>query len=157
MSGALTDDSGSRTAGGGCCGVPDLLYRKLQPEITIGSELCEVTTVIERLRSDPEVVSRIHGREAAFLITMREALMNAITHGNRRNPSRKVHVRYSCEPDNSLLISIRDEGDGFDPSSVPIPKDTGEDQRRGIHLMSSFVLLWMKLGFEEMARKFTCE
>jgi serine/threonine-protein kinase RsbW len=111
----------------------------LQTEITIGSELCEVTTLIERLRSDPEVLSRIHGREAAFLMAMREALMNAITHGNRRTPSKKVHVRYSCEPDNSLLISIRDEGDGFDPSSVPIPKDTGEDQRRGIHLMTSFM------------------
>jgi anti-sigma regulatory factor (Ser/Thr protein kinase) len=112
---------------------------QLQTEITTGSELCEVTTLIERLRSDPEVVSRIHGRQAAFLIAMREALMNAITHGNRRTPSKKVHVRCSCEPDNSLLISIRDEGDGFDPSSVPIPKETGGDQRRGIRLMTSFM------------------
>ena len=107
---------------------------QLQTEITIGSQSCEVTTVIERLRTDPEVLSRIHGREAAFLIAMREALMNAITHGNRGIPSKKVHVRYSCEPDSSLLISIRDEGDGFDPNSVPIPKNTGEDQRRGFIL-----------------------
>ena len=112
---------------------------QLHTEITIGSQLWEVATVIERLRSDPEVLSRIHGREAAFLMAMREALVNAVTHGNGRNPSRKVYVRYVCEPDNSLLISIRDEGDGFDPSSVPIPKETGEDQRRGIRLMTSFM------------------
>jgi anti-sigma regulatory factor (Ser/Thr protein kinase) len=115
------------------------MANQLQTEIAIGSQLGEIAGVIERLRSDPQLLSRIHGREAAFLIAMREALMNAVTHGNRSDASRKVYVQYSCEPDNSLLIVIRDEGDGFDPSSVPIPKDLGEDRRRGIHLMTSYM------------------
>jgi anti-sigma regulatory factor (Ser/Thr protein kinase) len=109
----------------------------VQTEITMASQLSDIATVIERLRSDQEVLSRIHGREAAFLIAMREALVNAVTHGNRHDTSRAVYVQYVCEPDNSLSIVIRDEGDGFDPSSVPIPKDLGEDRRRGIHLMTS--------------------
>jgi anti-sigma regulatory factor (Ser/Thr protein kinase) len=54
---------------------------------------------------------------------MREALVNAVTHGNCHDTSRKVYVQYTCEPDDSLSILIRDEGDGFDPSIVPIPKD----------------------------------
>ena len=115
------------------------MANQLPTEITMASQVGEIATVIERLRSDPQVSSRIQGREAAFLIAVREALMNAVTHGNRRDSSRKVYVRCNCEPDDSLLISIRDEGDGFDPSSVPIPKDTGGDQRRGIHLMTSFM------------------
>ena len=110
---------------------------QLQTEITIGSKLGEVAIVIESLRSDPEVSSRILGREGAFSIAMREALVNAIIHGNRHDPSRKVYVRCSCELDNSLSILIRDEGDGFDPSSVPIPKDIGQDRGYGIHLMTS--------------------
>jgi anti-sigma regulatory factor (Ser/Thr protein kinase) len=93
--------------------------------------------VIERLQSDPELVSRIRGREAAFVIAMREALANAVTHGNRHHGFKKVYVQYTCEPDNSLSILIRDEGDGFDSSEVPIPKDMGQDISRGIYLMTS--------------------
>jgi anti-sigma regulatory factor (Ser/Thr protein kinase) len=113
------------------------LANQLQTEITMGSQLGEIAAVIERLRSDPELRSRIYGREAAFLIAMREALANAVTHGNHHDASRKVYVQYICEPDGSVSILIRDEGDGFDPSDVPIPNDMGEDSRRGIHLMTS--------------------
>jgi anti-sigma regulatory factor (Ser/Thr protein kinase) len=113
------------------------MANQLPTEITMASQLSEIATVIEWLRSDPELSSRIHGRDAAFLIAMREALVNAVTHGNRHDPSRKVYVQYVCQPDDSLSIVIRDEGAGFDPSSVPIPKDMGEDSKRGIHLMAS--------------------
>ena len=110
---------------------------QLQTEIGMRSQLGEIADVIERLRSDPEVLARICGREAAFVIAMREALANAVTHGNRHDGFKKVYVQYTCEPDNSLSILIRDEGDGFDPNDVPIPKDIGEDNRRGIYLMTS--------------------
>jgi anti-sigma regulatory factor (Ser/Thr protein kinase) len=115
------------------------MANQLQTEIAMGSQLGEIAGVIERLRSDPQLLTRIHGREAAFLIAMREALVNAVTHGNRYDASRKVHVYYTCEPDDSLSIVIRDEGDGFDPNRVPIPKDLAEDRRRGIHLMTSYM------------------
>jgi serine/threonine-protein kinase RsbW len=115
------------------------MANQLQTEIAMGSQLGEIAGVIERLRSDPELLSRICDREAAFLIAMREALINAVTHGNRYDASRKVYVQYACEPDNSLSILIRDEGDGFDPNDVPMPKDMGEDSRRGIHLMISYM------------------
>ena len=110
---------------------------QLQTEIGMRSQLGEIADVIERLRSDPELLARICGREAAFVIAMREALANAVTHGNRHDGFKKVYVQYTCEPDNSLSILIRDEGDGFDPNDVPIPKDMGEDDRRGIYLMTS--------------------
>src|ERR1700691_3328043 len=115
------------------------MSNQLPTEIAMASQVGEIATVIERLRSDPQLLSRIHGREAAFLIAMREALVNAVTHGNHYDASRKVYVQYTCEPGNSLSILIRDEGDGFDPSSVPIPKDLREDRRRGIHLMTSYM------------------
>jgi anti-sigma regulatory factor (Ser/Thr protein kinase) len=77
------------------------------------------------------LLSQIRRREAAFLIAMREALANAVTHGNRRDGFKKVYVQYTCEPDNSLSILIRDEGDGFDSSDVPIPKDIWEKTTDG--------------------------
>jgi anti-sigma regulatory factor (Ser/Thr protein kinase) len=113
------------------------MVNELRTEIAMRSQLGEIADVIERLRSDPELVSRIRGREAAFVIAMREALANAVAHGNHHDGFKKVYVQYTCEPDNSLSILIRDEGDGFDSSEVPIPKDMGQDISRGIYLMTS--------------------
>ena len=73
------------------------MANQLPTEITMRSQLSEIAGVIERLRSDPELLSRINGREGAFLIAMREALVNAVTHGNCHDTSRKVHVQYVCE------------------------------------------------------------
>jgi anti-sigma regulatory factor (Ser/Thr protein kinase) len=109
----------------------------LLTEITMESRLSEIPAVIEKLRSDPELRYRIDGRESAFLIAMREALANAVTHGNHREASRRVYVQYACEPDDALSIVIRDEGDGFDPRNVLTPKDIGGKHRRGIYLMTS--------------------
>jgi anti-sigma regulatory factor (Ser/Thr protein kinase) len=113
------------------------MANQLPTEITMRSRLSEIAGVIERLRSDPELLSRINGREGAFLIAMREALVNAVTHGIHRDDSKQVYVQYTCEPDSPLSILIRDEGAGFDPNDVPIPKDIREDSIRGIHLMTS--------------------
>jgi anti-sigma regulatory factor (Ser/Thr protein kinase) len=104
---------------------------QLQIEIAIRSQLGEIADVIEKLRSDPELLSRIYGREAAFHVAMREALANAVTHGNRHDGFKRVYVEYTCEPDNTLSILVRDEGDGFDPNDVPIPKRYGRRQQPG--------------------------
>jgi hypothetical protein len=46
---------------------------ELPTEITMASQLAEIAPVMERLQSDPEMRSRIDGREAAFQISMWEA------------------------------------------------------------------------------------
>ncbi len=70
-----------------------------------------------------------------------EAIVNAIVHGNKLDPHKKVHV--SCEVTPQLArIRITDEGDGFDPGRVP--DCTAEDRLempggRGVMLMKSFM------------------
>ncbi|MFN9369291.1 MAG: ATP-binding protein [Planctomycetia bacterium] len=70
-----------------------------------------------------------------------EAIVNAILHGNRLDPSKKVHV--VCEVSGDLFrIDIADEGAGFDPALIP---DCTADDRlavpsgRGVMLMRSFM------------------
>ena len=106
-------------------------------EIEMESRLSLIPAMIEKLRSDPEVRSRIEGREADFCIATSEALANAITHGSRNEPSKKVYVRWICEPNGALSILIQDEGNGFNPGDIATPKDIGEDRNRGIRLMRS--------------------
>ena len=77
----------------------------------------------------------------AVHLAVEEAIVNAIVHGNKLDPAKRVHV--SCEVTPHLArIRITDEGDGFDPSRVP---DCTADDRlempggRGVMLMKSFM------------------
>jgi anti-sigma regulatory factor (Ser/Thr protein kinase) len=109
----------------------------LLKEISMESRLSLIPALVDKLRSDPELRSRMEGCELSFYVAVSEALANAVTHGNHNDPSRKVYVRYTCESDDELSILIRDEGGGFNPGSVPMPKDIGEDRNLEIWLMRS--------------------
>jgi anti-sigma regulatory factor (Ser/Thr protein kinase) len=109
----------------------------LSREISMESRLSLIPATVDELRSDPELRSRLEGRELGFYVAVSEALANAVTHGNHNDPSRKVYVRYTCEPDDELSILIRDEGGGFNPGNVSMPKDIQEDRNLGIWLMRS--------------------
>jgi serine/threonine-protein kinase RsbW len=71
-------------------------------------------------------------------IALREALANAIFHGNGSRPEKKVFLRCYGDPGNGILLAIRDEGPGFDPAAVPDPRLKERLQLphgRGIFLM----------------------
>ncbi len=55
-------------------------------------------------------------------LAVREALTNAIIHGNRCDPGKAVRVRVELRNGRGLLISIKDTGQGFDPNRVPDPR-----------------------------------
>jgi len=72
-------------------------------------------------------------------IALREALANAIIHGNEYHNSKQVFVRCYGAPGRALLIIVRDEGPGFVPEDVPDPRD--EDR---MHLHHGRGLLLMR-------------
>lgn len=53
--------------------------------------------------------------QSTFSTALREAVGNAIQHGNQRDPDKAVHVQYLHNPDR-ITVVVRDEGDGFDPA-----------------------------------------
>ena len=53
-------------------------------------------------------------------LAFEEAITNAIRHGNRLDPNKKVDVEFRCD-DQEVVIQITDEGPGFDPTQVPDP------------------------------------
>jgi len=54
-------------------------------------------------------------------LALREALANAIVHGNSSDPSTSVRICVGIEPDCNVLIIVKDAGSGFDPSQLPNP------------------------------------
>jgi serine/threonine-protein kinase RsbW len=74
-------------------------------------------------------------------LALEEALVNAIKHGNGMDPDKRVHVECFINA-KRVRIVIQDEGEGFDPSSVPDPTADENLERpcgRGIMLMKSFM------------------
>jgi serine/threonine-protein kinase RsbW len=71
-------------------------------------------------------------------IALVEALANAMNHGNMGRPRRRIFLRCYGGPDLGVLIAVRDQGQGFDPNSVPDPR-TADRLRlrhgRGLFLM----------------------
>ncbi len=58
---------------------------------------------------------------ANVLTCLSEAVVNAITHGNRENPDKKVYVNLEVIEEKRLIFTISDEGEGFDFNTLPDP------------------------------------
>lgn len=74
-------------------------------------------------------------------VAVREAVANAIKHGNRQEAGKKVEVDLALE-EGDLLIRIQDRGAGFDPAALGDPFDPSnllKPSGRGIFFMRKFM------------------
>ena len=81
--------------------------------------------------------------DAAYGVDMavREAVTNAVLHGNRRDESKTVEVSFRSTP-GEIEITVRDQGQGFDPAMVPDPTDPQnllKTSGRGLLFMRTFM------------------
>lgn len=58
---------------------------------------------------------------ANVLTCLSEATVNAIIHGNKENPDKKVYINLEVVEDKRLIFTVSDEGDGFDFNNLPDP------------------------------------
>lgn len=117
-----------------------------------------LTSKIESLREIERIVDEISARYdlgaevyGNILIASLEAVNNAITHGNKLNPDKKVEVVFEIDK-NKLTIKTRDSGVGFDYENVPdptAPENIENVNGRGIFLMRQ---LSDGLDFQEEGR-----
>src|SRR5262249_62237868 len=78
-------------------------------------------------------------------VAIRESVINAIKHGNRNDAGKRVFVEFEAnvtETTPELAISVRDQGEGFDPDEVanPLaPENLLKSSGRGIFLIRNFM------------------
>ena len=75
-------------------------------------------------------------------LAVREAVINAILHGNKNDPSRNVDIRLDLPGAGGIQVKIRDQGDGFNPEATPDPTDDEHvlnASGRGILMIRAFV------------------
>ena len=75
-------------------------------------------------------------------LAAREALANAMIHGNHSDPEKQVDITVAANESCDLIIIIRDSGAGFDPREVPNPSAGDSflsNHGRGIFLIRQFM------------------
>ncbi len=112
---------------------------------------CRTQTLTTVIPNDPNIIRATcncfiqdvdgfgyDAESAVALVTgFAEAMANAHAHGNRREPQRTIAIHYALSRHQACL-DICDQGDGFDPASVPDPTDDeniGKPSGRGLWLM----------------------
>jgi anti-sigma regulatory factor (Ser/Thr protein kinase) len=104
----------------------------------VRSEIGLISPLVDWLMSLIAASRCVRGEEECVELALREALSNAMLHGNRLDARKLVHVRCCCERGKGVFIVVRDKGHGFDPHKVPDPlafENLGAEHGRGIHLM----------------------
>jgi serine/threonine-protein kinase RsbW len=110
----------------------------LEIDAWIPSETKAISPLVDRLMGLIEGSRCVPGEEPAVELALREALNNAVVHGNHMDAHKLVQVRCRCALGKGVSIIVRDQGQGFDPNAVPNPvavENVEAEHGRGIHLM----------------------
>jgi serine/threonine-protein kinase RsbW len=107
---------------------------------SVPSRISMISPLVDELMCFIATFRNRDGSEMDIEIALREALANAVVHGNRQDPRKSVHVTCRCTTDGEVSITVEDEGEGFDADSVVDP--TAPASRllahgRGIYLMKT--------------------
>ena len=116
---------------------------------SLPSKLAAISPFVEQLMRFILKFRTADGTETDIEMALREALANAVTHGNGENSSKRVYVGCRCYTNGEVSITVRDEGQGFDSSAVPDPtllENILFAHGRGIYLMKT---LMDEVSFEE--------
>ena len=129
----------------------DTVLREEFVEFTysLSSDVEMVSPFIDQLMRKINILRPMDGTEVDIEVALREALLNAVIHGNREDPSKHIYLRVRCRADGEFSMAIRDEGAGFEIDSVPdptAPEQLMSTHGRGIYLMRA---LMDEVSFEE--------
>jgi len=100
----------------------------------------EMASVIEHLEHWMRLFGFLHKDIYAARLIVREAVSNALLHGNRNDPAKQVDVNYMVTP-NGVVAEVLDQGTGFNPDAVPnqfAEENRGHPCAQGVFLMRMY-------------------
>jgi serine/threonine-protein kinase RsbW len=112
-------------------------------------EFCSVLDMLEPVQTVTDQVGRLVGLDEETLhwviVSVRESVINAVTHGNRNDRRKRVFIEFLAGTHNGsaeLTVLVRDQGAGFDPSELadPLsPENILKPDGRGVFLIRNFM------------------
>lgn len=110
-------------------------------QVSLPSSLTSYHDFMQSVIDQLESLGWNHSDLFAIKMALEESISNAIRHGNKEDPTKRVAI--DCEfSDTRFWIRVCDEGPGFDPKQVP---DCCDPDRlevaggRGLTLMRAFM------------------
>jgi serine/threonine-protein kinase RsbW len=116
---------------------------------SLPSRVAAISPFVEQLMRFVLYFRRADGSESDIEMALREALANAVIHGNGNDSGQSVYVACRCYMDGEIAITVQDQGRGFDSSAVLDPtllENLLFTHGRGIYLMKT---LMDEVSFEE--------
>ena len=114
----------------------------LEIDSWVASKIQAVSPLVDRLMKLIEGSQCVPGEEFGVELALREALDNAIVHGNQEDPDRKVHIRCRCQPGKEISIVVTDQGKGFNFEKTTgdgVTSEPASEHGRGIQLMKAYM------------------
>jgi serine/threonine-protein kinase RsbW len=114
----------------------------VETDLSLRSEVAAISPFVDKLMSLIKRCRCAPGNETDIEIALREALNNAVIHGNHEDPAKQVHVLCRCQAEEEVSIVVKDEGQGFDSQAVQDPTAPGAIESthgRGIFLMKALM------------------
>jgi anti-sigma regulatory factor (Ser/Thr protein kinase) len=84
---------------------------KLEVELSIPSSVDEISPAVDHLMF---LIKKCHsavGEEINVELAVREAVANAVLHGNKSSPEKRVTIRCECRIGSGVSICVRDSRD----------------------------------------------
>jgi serine/threonine-protein kinase RsbW len=120
-----------------CRSVPFLELR-----LSLPSQIAIISPFVDQLMLFIARFRSVDGSELNIEMALREALINAIVHGNHQDPRKRVWVACRCNTDGAVSITVQDEGRGFEADTVAdptVPENRLLTHGRGIYLMKTLM------------------
>jgi len=111
-------------------------------EVTLNADPTAISPVVEGIMEMARRMECASGKEFEIETALREALANAILHGCKNDPNKKVQCCVACDEARGLLIIVRDPGTGFEPKQVADPlvgENVYSNHGRGIFLINQLM------------------
>ena len=111
-------------------------------DVTISADPNSINGVVDGVMQVARQMKSAEGKEYEVELALREALANAIVHGCKNDPNKKVECCVVCTENSDVMIVVRDPGAGFNPSEVPNPLTTENlhsHHGRGIYLINQLM------------------
>lgn len=111
----------------------------MKKTLKVTSEIKNISiaeSIVDNLTIEYDLNPDLYGN---ILVTVHEAINNAIVHGNHLDKSKFVEITYVLE-NRKLLFSIKDEGKGFDFNNIAdptTPENIEKPSGRGIFIIKN--------------------
>jgi serine/threonine-protein kinase RsbW len=119
----------------------DLTGPELHEALTLPSTLSTVEVVEAKATEYAQKAGFDEDTGSQIAMVSREAAVNAVLHGNKKDPAKQVRATFELTSED-LTIKVADEGEGFDPSTIPdplSPEGLLKPSGRGVFLMRAIM------------------